>query len=377
MNNNDSSSSFMKGPKRKRLAKVFLLFLLYFRSCSSRPATLAIRANDAAMARVCSVLCACRTPWTHGCPIQRYVATGERYAHSFLNLHPFIQSMSPSFYASKQCTYTDAAGRPVPATRSFKSDAPVQQQGSSSSDPRNFSQSALPSSPASNQFRVYPGPPSSQLQNNTTEDQRKHARKRFRNERGNPMPVDDLVIDGPISTAPMDRVKPIDLDPALTRELTNCRSNFLVIYYSIQSPCLQYFLPIVIPQELLSTNPHFPRPSATTVFQLTSSWQFVPWQRLYLNSREYAQSLLDLQDAHLLKKPSPECLTTLVALWLNRILQQLKPCASFRCMTFSPTKRARSGAPVFMVLITFASQLILLIGRSRSCTSNCREPRSP
>jgi len=56
---------------------------------------LAIRANDVAMARVCSVLCACRTLWTHGCPIQRCVATGERYAHDLLHLHPFIQSMCP------------------------------------------------------------------------------------------------------------------------------------------------------------------------------------------------------------------------------------------------------------------------------------------
>ena len=32
------------------------------------------------------------------------------------------------------------------------------------------------------------------------------------------MPVDDLIIDGPVS---MDRPTSIDLDPSLTRELTN------------------------------------------------------------------------------------------------------------------------------------------------------------
>src|SRR5258705_7600226 len=147
-----------------------------------------------------------------------------------------------SFHALKECTYTDAAGHPVPAPRSFKPDAQAQQQVSSSTDPRN---SSLPSSSASNQFRVYSKPPSGH--HNTTEDELKHARKRFRNERGNPMLVDDLVIDGPISTATMDRAKPIDLDPALTRELTNCAPYSLVLFYSIQSSYFQYFLPIVTP----------------------------------------------------------------------------------------------------------------------------------
>lgn len=127
-----------------------------------------------------------------------------------------------SYYASKQCTYTDAAGRPVPAPRSFKPDA-QNQRHPPSADLRNLTQSSFPSSSASNQSRIYPKPPSSHPKNDTTEDEHKHARKRFRNEHGNPMAVDDLVIEGPISTAPMDRPNSIDLDPALTRELTNCR----------------------------------------------------------------------------------------------------------------------------------------------------------
>ena len=163
---------------------------------------------------------------------------------SDLSSSALIYPTCHSFFASKDCTYTDAAGRPVPATRSFKPDASVQQQGSSSSNPRNFTQSSFPSSSASNQFRVYPKPPPSHHQNNLTDDEHKHARKRFRNERGNPMSVDDLVKDGPISTAAMDRAKPIDLDPALTRELTNCTPDSLVLYHSIQSSYSSILYPL-------------------------------------------------------------------------------------------------------------------------------------
>jgi hypothetical protein len=211
----------------------------YFRYFSSifahgdhhRPAMLAIRANGAAMALVCPVLYACRPFLFHDCLLQRRVATGERYVHTYLHCI-YLFNVFNSYYASKQCTYTDAAGRPVPAPRLFKPDAQAQQQPSSA-DPRNFSQSPFPSSSASNQFRIYSKPPSSHHQNDATEgDHSKHARKRFRNERGNPLPVDDFLMDGPIPTAPMDRVNPIDLDPALTRELTNCRPCSLVLSYS-------------------------------------------------------------------------------------------------------------------------------------------------
>ena len=144
--------------------------------------------------------------------------------------------MHYSYYASKQCTYTDAAGRPVPAPRSFKVDRQDQQQASSSTDPRNFTQSQFPSSSASNQFRIYASQSSSHYQNDNTDDDHKHARKRFRNERGNPMPVDDFIIDGPISSSPPDRPNSIDLDPALTCELTN-RMLFFLFLLLAHFPC--------------------------------------------------------------------------------------------------------------------------------------------
>lgn len=135
-----------------------------------------------------------------------------------------------SYYASKQCTYTDASGRSVPAPRPFKPDKP-DSQPSTSSDNRPYSSSQLnpvaDPSRFSNQLHLYN--PSSPFQNNTNDDDHKHSRKRFRNGRGNPMPVEDLVIEGPISGVSIDRPTSIELDPSLTRELTNCKLSFYLI----------------------------------------------------------------------------------------------------------------------------------------------------
>ncbi|KAF8159676.1 fungal-specific transcription factor domain-containing protein [Crassisporium funariophilum] len=134
---------------------------------------------------------------------------------------------SNCYYASKQCTYTDASGRPVPAPRPFKPEKQDAQPASSSTDNRSYPSpqfsSATDNARFSNQLRIYPNPGSSshQFQDGNSDDDNRHARKRFRNDRGNPMPVEDLVIDGPISGISLDRPASIELDPSLTRELTN------------------------------------------------------------------------------------------------------------------------------------------------------------
>ncbi|KAF9557342.1 hypothetical protein CPC08DRAFT_693369, partial [Agrocybe pediades] len=127
---------------------------------------------------------------------------------------------SNCYYASKQCTYTDASGRAVPAPRPFKPER-LDPQSSSSSDAHPHSQSHYGAS--SNQFRIYPHQATSQshqFQNDNSDDDNKHNRKRVRHERGGLMPVDELVIEGPITSVVRDRAAP-DLDPSLTRELTN------------------------------------------------------------------------------------------------------------------------------------------------------------
>lgn len=141
--------------------------------------------------------------------------------------------MCRSYYASKQCTYTDASGRPVPAPRPFKPEKHDPQSSVSSSDSR-IHPPPHHGVPSSNQFRIYSNQASSghQFQNDSSDDEHKHTRKRFRNERGNPMPVDDLIIEGPLSEVPVEPPAAIELDPALTRELTNCKSFSLYFYPS-------------------------------------------------------------------------------------------------------------------------------------------------
>ncbi|KAF8963423.1 fungal-specific transcription factor domain-containing protein [Flammula alnicola] len=168
MQNSDSTSTFMKGPKRKRLAK----------ACDACHKS----------KRRCDGTAPC----------------------------------SNCYYASKQCTYTDASGRPVPAPRPFKPERQDPQPSSSTSENRSYPSSQF-SAPSANQFRIYSNPPTppQQFQGDNSDDDHKHTRKRFRNERGNPLPVDELIIDGPISGVSMDRPTAIELDPCLTRELTN------------------------------------------------------------------------------------------------------------------------------------------------------------
>lgn len=77
------------------------------------------------------------------------------------------------------------------------------------------------------------------------------------------MPVEDLIIEGPISGVSIDRPTSIELDPSLTRELTNCKYFFLfhsTSFYFISYPYQQCFLPTVTPLELSYTS----RPSQPT-----------------------------------------------------------------------------------------------------------------
>lgn len=133
--------------------------------------------------------------------------------------------VSYSYYASKSCTYTDASGRSVPAPRTFKPGAQDQPPPSSSNDFRNTNQPQFTSSSSSNQFRVNP----SQQQASQFQADDEPPRKRFRPEHGKALPADDLVIEGPLSGVLIDRPVTIDLDPALTRELTN-RKSLIVVF---------------------------------------------------------------------------------------------------------------------------------------------------
>ncbi|KAG6886228.1 hypothetical protein C0993_010790 [Termitomyces sp. T159_Od127] len=117
---------------------------------------------------------------------------------------------SNCFYADKPCTYTDATGRPVPAPRPFKSE----RLESSSQPPTSSSSLLLPIERESD--------------NAQNSSQIGIPRKRFRNERGTAVPTEDISapsipipIVEPSLAAPIDRPPSMELDHALTRELTN------------------------------------------------------------------------------------------------------------------------------------------------------------
>ncbi|KAG5724925.1 60S acidic ribosomal protein P2-alpha [Termitomyces sp. T112] len=112
---------------------------------------------------------------------------------------------SNCYYAVKPCTYTDASGRPVPAPRPFKPGLDDSSQASTSSNPLLFAHD-----------------------NGQINAQTNMPRKRFRNERGTAVLTDDIcapsipipIVESSLA-APIERPSPMELDHALTRELTN------------------------------------------------------------------------------------------------------------------------------------------------------------
>lgn len=135
-----------------------------------------------------------------------------------------------SYYASKACTYTDSAGRPVPAPRSFKHERDPQptplQPAPSASDYRPSYTPQPPYPPDNTRYpqhhRTYP--PSStpvSAPPEVNDDDRLNSRKRFRNDRGNPVSSEEIFLDGPIIGMSLDRPIHVELDHSLTRELTN------------------------------------------------------------------------------------------------------------------------------------------------------------
>ncbi|KAG6857470.1 hypothetical protein H0H87_003537 [Tephrocybe sp. NHM501043] len=121
------------------------------------------------------------------------------------------QYNSFSYYAVKPCTYTDASGRPVPAPRPFK--------------PERAADGPSQASSSTNPLLLAFDRDDDKAQNNS---QNNIPRKRFRDSRGNPVPTEDIsttsisipIVESTLS-GPIDRPAPLELDHALTRELTN------------------------------------------------------------------------------------------------------------------------------------------------------------
>ncbi|KAH7890754.1 hypothetical protein F5I97DRAFT_1974777 [Phlebopus sp. FC_14] len=121
------------------------------------------------------------------------------------------------YFASKKCTYTDASGKPVPAPRPFKADRPE-----GPVDPRQSAHSAYPdgSSPSFNGVLPQSGDIAA-APADSDEDRASNSRtKRFRTEVNLSTPPSGTpprCLAPPLT--PSDR--PLERDPALTRELVH------------------------------------------------------------------------------------------------------------------------------------------------------------
>ncbi|KAJ7672660.1 fungal-specific transcription factor domain-containing protein [Mycena rosella] len=112
---------------------------------------------------------------------------------------------SNCYFASKPCHYTDASGRPVAAPHTGKPDA--------SKAPRN---SSARSKIYSEEDRSRPSTSQDRL-----DGERRQSRKRVKNDRPSAIQTQDAPSDSGRLHEAKERVAPLVLDHALTRELTN------------------------------------------------------------------------------------------------------------------------------------------------------------
>lgn len=103
--------------------------------------------------------------------------------------------------------------------------------------------------------RMLPAPQAhtSTSPNDNSDEDHRNPRKRFRNDRGHAIALEDLVIDAPIITT-LDRPRPVELDAGLMRELTN-RAFHLLPRIHAGSQLQQSSLHIAIRPGLSSTSP--------------------------------------------------------------------------------------------------------------------------
>ncbi|KAF8216361.1 fungal-specific transcription factor domain-containing protein [Mycena galopus ATCC 62051] len=114
---------------------------------------------------------------------------------------------SNCYFASKPCHYTDASGRPVAAPHTGKPDASKAPR-SSVSRSKTYSEDDQPRASTAHDH---------------LDGERRQARKRVKNDRSNILRTQETSPESPLTRddGGQDRVAPLVLDHALTRELTN------------------------------------------------------------------------------------------------------------------------------------------------------------
>lgn len=221
LDRSDPSIAFMKGPKRKRLAKVHLHLDLSssYHSRPERHVMLVTKVNGAVTVPVRYFNSF--VPQSFSCiflRLKRPAVTGTSQRSADVVPYPLI--ILSSYFASKKCTYTDASGKPVPAPRPLNSDRPE-----SSSDGRGGPYPPHPDA-------VTTGSPSfnvvSTQVNETVLSTPSSDDDRANNPRNKRLRPDVSNMTTPSGTPPRSLAppltqhdRPIERDQALTRELVH------------------------------------------------------------------------------------------------------------------------------------------------------------
>lgn len=138
-------------------------------------------------------------------PIHRHIAAPcSNWYLACLYVLMVLAKTITSYFASKPCHYTDASGRPVPAPHTGKPDA--------SKAPRN--------SAVRSKMFAEDGQPDPSTSPDRLDGERRQSRKRVKNDRPNTQETSSDSVVAREDTI-KERVAPLVLDNALTRELTN------------------------------------------------------------------------------------------------------------------------------------------------------------
>lgn len=310
----------MKAPKRKRLAKVPLsdplslvkYFNFHGQACDACHKSKR-RCDGTGMYSISSFLN--RSHHSTAAPCSNwsvyYIPRLAAHAHLFT-----------SYYASKACSYTDSSGRPVPAPRPLRSE---RQDGDHKST--QLSSSSLPTPPSHDREHEEDYVPTPHNHPSTHPD---ISRKRFRNERGNAIPTEDISTPLlPVMDAPnFDRSSSMGLDHALTRELTNRA----LIHRSL-TRCNDFLLQssshTVTPPALLYTNRLFQPYCPIIAFRLISYMPFVHLPLPSPDNHGFAPPLHASLESSLHGRPFQLCSIVRVGYYVNPVSKLRKRCVSY------------------------------------------------
>ena len=234
-----------------------------------------------------------------------------------------------SYFADKECCYTNSSGRQVPAPRAARPDA-LPPLASLDHHGRGASSSSedTPTHRSSLQNTHQPEASSSRVSHATAQAHQSLAQRQTRQHRDVPAytrpaplaphaPLDHRSLPNSYSSTGYPHApratfaKPIDLEPALVRELVNCKFFGPPISYSheVAEFAPQYFLRTVTRSGLSSTSRRSPLHCPGTRCQLTCCTPSARLRPCTRSSRACGRRRRALLAARSLRQPPQQCST--------------------------------------------------------------------